>query len=125
MHCVFPLHPAFTPHWHCPSAEHESDREGSHPPQTPPFEPHAETEGVTHAPFWQHPFGQVVGPQPEQTPPWQVEPFPHVEHVDPLEPQAPGSVPAWQPAALQQPFGHEDASQTHWPFAHRSPATQG
>ena len=100
--------------WHTPPMHVAPEAQLTH---TEPFEPHAQTLGVTQAPFWQHPLGhgelalQLVG--------WHAPPL-HVSfgwqamQAAPLAPQAalPGAVtqaPFWQ-----HPLGQLLVLQVGW-----------
>jgi hypothetical protein len=108
----------------------------------PPSAPQVGKAIVEHVVPAQHPVGHEVAsqiqlpeqrsPAPQAAAPPQVQ-VPPTEHPSPDEPQDAQAVPAGAQAVapravqvvlLQQPVGHEVASQTHEPPAHRCPVAQ-
>ena len=78
----------------------------------------------TQAPFEQISPALHAGPPPQAHAPNAEQPsavVPQVVHVAPSEPQV-EAVGAWQSVPVQQPIGHEAASQTHAPATQACPA---
>lgn len=125
---------------HRPSAHDCPDGHASH---APPPVPHEFTVSPgKHMPFWQQPSGQDVPSQTQVLPTqrWpsaQAVPVPHrqapvaeqlserASHTAQLDPASPqvASERVSQAFPLQQPLGHEVASQMHSPPAQRWPPT--
>jgi hypothetical protein len=82
--------------------------------------------GLTQLPFWQQPFGQLVGLHDEQTPASQPPPGPQLAQTRPPVPHAAllPVVSQAPPSAGQHPFGHEVESQVHFPATQRRPFPQ-
>jgi hypothetical protein len=88
-----------------------------------PPAPHCDEDSdeyATHAPPLQQPFGHDVASQTHRPVAllhsW---PDPHAPHVAPAAPQEPfdsAEYASHVPLDVQQPIGHEVASQTHWPL---------
>lgn len=137
-------HGPWGPQRHCPDDEQLSERR-SQAVQTPPDGPQVASDRRLHTFPAQHPFEQVVLSQTQlparQRCPVVQAPFgPHrhvpegpqlsatlVGQATQVDPWLPHEVidRIWQVEPWQQPLGHEVASQTHKPFAHRWPSAQG
>jgi hypothetical protein len=133
-----------------PMASQRSARTGSQTRQATPAVPHAAVVSrVSHAPPEQQPFGHETASQTQAPTPdvlrqrWPdghgASALPHTQtplavqvsltvgsqttHVPPAMPQLVVDAAAhWPP--MQQPVGHEVASQMHWPEAQRWPVKQ-
>jgi hypothetical protein len=117
---------------------------GSQGWQAPPSSPQADTDGVVHIPFEQHPFAQDVAShtQPltvQRWPGWHASPplqehcpdaeqslpvSPQDEQVAPSTPQAGPDGGDVQALFEQHPSGQEVPSQVQPPVVHRWPCTQ-
>jgi hypothetical protein len=91
-----------------------------HAAQTAPPAPHEPVDSLDSAsqvPALQQP-AQAVPPH-VHAPPEHDSPFAHIPHAEPPTPQAdPDCAPGrTHVLPLQQPLGHDVASQTHWPAA--------
>jgi hypothetical protein len=128
---------------HAPVTEQLSALVASQATQVSPSKPHdANDGGSMHTPLAQHPFGHDASLQ-VHVPPSHTVPAPqgglvphmhapvaasqvsalaagHATQATPARPHVLGER-AWHPAAEQQPFGHETASQTQLPPTHRLP----
>jgi hypothetical protein len=114
-------HAGCPPQVHLPADEQASAVDASHATHVVPLAPHAVSPVVAWQAFpTQHPPHSAT--QLEHAPPWHVSPIGHAEHAAPPVPHAVGSEPAPHVAPLQHPVGHDVASQTHAPPAHRCPA---
>jgi hypothetical protein len=102
------------PQAHRPLLVHASARVASQVTHAPPCCPHCVSDRiVSQTPFAQHPIGQFCALQLEQTPLVHM-PLPQLTHALPRSPQVVAEVVS-HVLPLQQPFGHEFRSQTHWP----------
>ncbi len=142
--CWLGPHSAAPPHWHTPAAEQPSARIGSHTVHALPGLLQAFTERGVHVVPLQHPVGQEVAlhthvppehcwpaphgapdpqrhsPAAEQLSAWVAL---HATHVAPFAPQL-VSDRVLHVLPVQQPPGHEVASQTQSPARQRWPGEQ-
>ena len=100
------------PHVHWPAAEQPSATIVSHEVQALPGAPHIETEGISQVRPVQHPPGHM---QLLHAPPLHVSPVLHVAQTLPALPHWLTVSPVSHVLPLQQPVGHEVASQVHCP----------
>ncbi len=133
-------HAALVPHWQVPLPEQLSAFCGSHATQVAPAAPHVASPRARHSVPSQQPDGHEVashtqmpltqrwpgphgGPSPHwQAPPWHRSAALELQlwHEAPPAPQSLGDG-VTHAFCLQQPEGHDNASQTHAPPLHRWP----
>ena len=116
------------PQVQAPVDEHPSACTASQPPQIAPPVPHVVSIRGLHVTPEQHPFGQVALVQLLHRPPAHDSPDGQASHAFPPAPHELDTSPARHaPAVLQQPLGHEAASQTQvlptqrWPTVQAGP----
>ena len=138
-------HAWLVPHRHSPAMEQLSAEPGVHAVQAVPCAPHVASDGRVHEVPLQHPPGHDVAshtqtpcaqcrpalhgapvpqrhaPVPEQS---SVRTGSHATQLAPANPQV-ESERSSQVCPLQQPLGHEVASQTQNPPLHRCPFVHG
>jgi hypothetical protein len=90
------------PHEHAPAVQ-PSLRVVAQLPHTAPPSPHSSVVGCWQTPLKQHPVGQLVGSQPVQVAPSQVEAGGHSWQRAPPVPHAVAARPCSQKSPLQQP----------------------
>jgi hypothetical protein len=112
------LHAVFPPQVHAPPAEQPSVSVASHITHAAPPAPHVAGLAGWHSVPEQHPLEHW---HPLHAPAAHVSPDGHALHALPAAPHRDVAVPGSHVLPLQHPVGHDVASQTHCPPAHRWP----